>query len=284
MRLGSLVLMAVVLFAGYWEPHPLLSLALPAVAVAVWMPVIRARRVEQWLLFYVGGIYLYTVLRALADQLGFPIQFRYVIDAERLLFRGSIPSTVLQRDLFSPRDIGWLDVGATALHASFFVVPHAAAVYIWLRRPRALAAYTTSVLLTLYVGLALFILLPTVPPWLAAQQGHIFRTYRVLDFVVRGVDVDAYRTLYRTLAEPNSVASVPSIHMAITCVVLLRSRDFARRWFWPLVAYTLLMALALVYLGEHYVFDVLVGIAVAVAVEVVVVRGVRRRRELAVKA
>ncbi|MEX2230329.1 MAG: phosphatase PAP2 family protein [Dehalococcoidia bacterium] len=149
---------------------------------------------------------------------------------------------------------------------------------------RGLAAYTTSVLLTLYVGLALFILLPTVPPWLAAQQGHIFRTYRVLDFVVRGVDVDAYRTLYRTLAEPNSVASVPSIHMALTCVVLLRSRDFARPWFWPLVAYTLLMALALVYLGEHYVFDVLVGIAVAVAVEVVVVRGVRRRRELAVKA
>lgn len=278
LRVGSLVMMAVVLLAGYWKPHPLVSLVVPAAAVVLWIPAIRTRRVERWLLYYVAGIYLYTVLRALADEFGFPIRSDYVIAADRLLFGGVVPSVALQHDFFSPSDVDWIDVSATAIHASFFVVPHAAAAYIWLRHPRALPGYVASVLLALYIGLVLFILLPTVPPWLAARRGDLAVTYRVLDFVLRGVDIDAYRSLYRTLAEPNAVASVPSIHMAITCVVLLRSRDFAPRWFWPLLLYAVAMALALIYLGEHYAFDIIVGTGVAIAVEIAVRRGLRRRR------
>ncbi|MDA0364447.1 MAG: phosphatase PAP2 family protein [Chloroflexi bacterium] len=281
-RVGSLVMMAVVLLSGYWKPHPLVSLAVPAAAVVLWIPVIRTRRVERWLLYYVAGIYLYTVLRALADEFGFPIRSDYVIAADRLLFGGVVPSVALQHDFFSPSDVDWLDFSATAIHASFFVVPHAAAAYIWLRHPRALPDYVACVLLTLYIGLALFILLPTVPPWLATRRGDLAVTYRVLDFVLRGVDIDAYRSLYRTLAEPNAVASVPSIHMAITCVVMLRSRDFAPRWFWPLMLYAVAMALALIYLGEHYAFDLIVGTGVAIAVEIAVRWTLRRRHRLAV--
>ena len=66
--------MAVVLFAGTWRSHPILSLALPAAALVAWLPTIRERRNERWLIFYVSGIYLYTILRASADELGFPIQ------------------------------------------------------------------------------------------------------------------------------------------------------------------------------------------------------------------
>lgn len=261
--------MTFVLFAGTWRSKPLLSLALPALALVVWLSVIRSRRNERWLIFYVAGIYLYTVLRASADDLGFPIHAQYTIQFDQWLF-GNVPSLELQRDFFTPRDVDWLDLLTAGVHASFFIVPHAVLVLIWWKRPEALRLYAISVLIALYGSLALFFLVPTVPPWLAAQSGYTPGVYRVIDFVFSGVSSDYYQDLYKALAEPNSVAAVPSVHMALTCVVLFRAISLSRQWAPLLAAYTLLMAFSLVYLGEHYVFDVLVGILVALIAEIAI--------------
>ena len=99
--------------------------------------------------------------------------------------------------------------------------------------------------------------------WLAARQGELGPTYRVMNFVTSGMHQNAYRDLYATLAAPNPVASVPSIHMALTFLVLLWVRETAPKWTLPVLAYNLAMGFSLVYLGEHYVFDLLVGIGVA---------------------
>lgn len=262
-RYVSLGVLAFVLLAGYWKPHPLPSLALPAVALVWWWPVIRSRQTERWLFFYVAGIYLYTVLRAFADDLGMTVRAEYVISIDRGMFLGNVPTEQLQRAFFTPWRIDAIDLAAVATHWSFFVVPHGLFAFLWLRRRSLAPAYAAAMLITLYLGLLLFWLAPTVPPWLAGYQGDLRSTYRVMNFVTSGLDVGAYRELYATLAAPNAVASVPSIHMALTFLVLLSVRDMAPRWTWPLVAYNLLMAFSLVYLGEHYVFDLLVGIFVA---------------------
>ncbi len=263
-RYGSLVVLGWVLLAGYWKPHPVPSLVLPAVALALWWPLLRStRRPERWLFFYVAGIYLYTVLRAYADDAGMTIRSDYVIAFDRVLFMGSVPTVELQSTFFTPWRIGILDLAAVATHWSFFVVPHGVFAFLWFRRRSLAPKYAAAMLITLYSGLLLFWLAPTVPPWLAARQGDLNETYRVMNFVTRGLDVDAYRELYATMAGPNAVASVPSIHMALTFLVLLAVRDVAPRLTWPLVGYNLAMAFSLVYLGEHYVFDLLVGVLVA---------------------
>ncbi|MEX2376120.1 MAG: phosphatase PAP2 family protein, partial [Dehalococcoidia bacterium] len=59
-------------------------------------------------------------------------------------------------------------------------------------------------------------------------------------------------------------------------LVLLLAREFAPRWIWPLAAYNLSMALSLVYLGEHYVSDVVGGIVVA-TMAVIVARRIHQR-------
>jgi len=77
------------------------------------------------------------------------------------------------------------------------------------------------------------------------------------------------------------VAAVPSLHTAfavLTCLVLF---PVARRA-WQraaLVSYGLLMPLVLVWAGEHYVVDTLLGAAYAVAV-VLVLRLVRARADV----
>lgn len=263
LRYGSLVVLAWVLLAGYWKPHPIPSLALPAVALVWWSPELRRSHPERWLFFYVAGIYLYTVLRAYADDAGMAIQAEYVIAFDRVLGLGNVPTVELQRALFTPWSISVIDLMAVATHWSFFVVPHAVFAVLWFRRRTLATKYAAAMLITLYAGLLLFWLAPTVPPWLAARQGDLSETYRVMNFVTRGLDVQAYRELYGTMAGPNPVASVPSIHMALTFLVFLTVRDVAPRLKWPLLAYNAVMAFSLVYMGEHYVFDLLVGILVA---------------------
>ena len=81
-----------------------------------------------------------------------------------MLFSGALPSSELQRVFFEPGNIDSLDSAASAVHASFFVVPHAVLALFWWRRPRALRPYVISALLTFYAGLVLFFLVPTAPP------------------------------------------------------------------------------------------------------------------------
>ncbi|MQC17333.1 MAG: phosphatase PAP2 family protein [Chloroflexi bacterium] len=269
LRYGSLGLMVVVLLAGLWKPHPVHSLLLPAVALVPWWGIMRAGHRERWLYLYVTGIFVYTILRAFANEGGMMIRTDYVINFDRFLFFGHVPSVALQRDFFTPREIDWLDILTMGVHWSFFVVPHAAFAFVWFRRPVAAAKYVTALLLTLYLGLLLFWLLPTMPPWLASRQGDLFYAFRVMDFVTHGFEVGVYDSLYGTLAEPNPTAAMPSIHMALTFLVLLFAREFAPRWMWALVGYNLAMAFSLVYLGEHYVTDVMAGVAVATVAAVV---------------
>jgi len=56
---------------------------------------------------------------------------------------------------------------------------------------------------------------------------------------------------------------MPSIHMAITWLLPLVVTRQRRRWRLLATTYGGLMGLALVYLGEHYVVDVIAGIVIA---------------------
>jgi membrane-associated phospholipid phosphatase len=51
--------------------------------------------------------------------------------------------------------------------------------------------------------------------------------------------------------------------MGVTFAMFLWARDHARRWTWPLLVYTGVMGVALVYMAEHYVADLVVGVACA---------------------
>lgn len=259
----TLLSLAGIVVTKYWQEHTWLGWLLLAVAAVAWIPELRARRLRSWWFVYVWGIFAYTLLRALADETAIPIRTDYVIDLDRLLFAGHDPVEVMQRRLFDPDRVNAVDFLAVAVHWSFFIAPHAAAVAIFLLRPKLFPRYVVTMVLTMYLGLLLFFLLPTTPPWLAAQQGRLTDVYRVMDFVGGRVSGDTYRDFYASLGEPNSVAAMPSIHMAVTFAMYLWARTHAPRLALPAAIYCLLMGLALAYMAEHYLLDMLVGAALA---------------------
>ena len=259
----SLLLMTGSVATRLWSDYPWLGPALVALAFAAWAPELVLRRQRSWWFAYVAGIFVYTLLRALADETAIPIRTQYVIHIDQALFFGRDPVTVLQSRFFSPDRVGFLDVLAVQVHWSFFLAPHALAVYVFWRHREEFAGYTVLVVGTMYLGLLLFFLAPTTPPWLAAQQGALDGAYRVMDFVGGRVDSESYQSFYASLGEPNSVAAMPSIHMGVTFAMYLWARGARPRLARVLLVYSLVMGAALVYLAEHYALDLGVGVVCA---------------------
>lgn len=270
----SLLAMTATVATRLWQDHIWFGFLLVGVTVAVWAPEFRLRR-ERLLWFgYVAGIFIYTLLRAYADETPIATQTSYVIRFDEWL-PGRSPVRFLQEQRLERNFPDVLDYLAIAVHWSFFITPHAGAVWAFVYRRTAFAAYAAALVITMWLGLVLFFVVPTTPPWLAAQQGKLEGVTRVMDSTIRetlgGEDgafpggAETYDEFYQALGEPNSVAAMPSIHMAVTFVMLLWVWRFARRYRWWLVGYCVAMAVALVYLGEHYVADELAGVAVALA-------------------
>ena len=259
-----LLAMAATVVTRVWQDHMWVGLVLVGITLAVWAPELRCARFRRWWFAYVAGIFFYTLLRSFADETLVPIRTVYVIDVDKFLFFGTDPVVWLQDRLFSPDRLTVLDFFAVQVHWSFFLAPHLAAVAIFLRRRELFPRYTLLVVGTMYLGLALFFLLPTTPPWLASQAGHLPGVFRVMDFVGGRVDSESYKTFYAALGEPNSVAAMPSIHMGVTFAMYLWARDHYPRVAWGLLVYSAIMAFSLLYLAEHYVADLAVGVLCAV--------------------
>jgi membrane-associated phospholipid phosphatase len=261
-QVALLLIMTASLATRLWV-DPWFATALIAITCLAWAPEFAERRARRWWFVYVVGIFVYTVLRSFADETAIPVRTDYVIEADQAVFSGTDPVLWLQGELFQPWRIDEVDMFAVAVHWSFFIAPHAAAVAIFLWRRDLFPRYTTALVGTMYVALVLFFLVPTAPPWLAGSTGDLPGAYRVMDFVGGQVDGETYRNVYSSLGEPNSVAAMPSLHMGVTFLLFLWAFDHFRRISPLLLLYSFVMGLSLMYLAEHYLLDLVVGSACA---------------------
>jgi membrane-associated phospholipid phosphatase len=216
-----------------------------------------------WALYFVGfAVFAYA--RGLADETGLRAGFGYAIDLERGVFGGEVPTLLLQRALYTPGSGGVLDGAAVAVHLSYFVVPHGLALLLWMTRRAKFGRYALELLGAAYLGLAASFLLPTAPPWLAGQSGHLPFVHRLVHDVLNGVDPSLYRQGY-DIVGTNAVAAMPSLHMAMTAIVVVGAWRLGRAFGLVATAYAIAMAFSLVYTGEHYGVDVLAGVVTAAA-------------------
>jgi membrane-associated phospholipid phosphatase len=259
-----LLAMAGTVATKVWQDHVWIGFVIVGATLVCWVPELAKPRARRWWFAYVAGIFFYTLLRSYADDTIVPTRTMYAIDADKLIFLGTEPVVWLQEHLFSPDRLSPLDFFTVQVHWSFFIAPHLAAVLVFVWRRELFPRYTVLVVGTMYIGLLLFFVLPTAPPWVAARAGALPEAFRVMDFVGGRVDATTYRTFYQSLGEPNSVAAMPSIHMAVTFAMYLWTRDHHPRWAPWLLVYALVMGFSLIYMAEHYAIDLLAGIGVAV--------------------
>jgi hypothetical protein len=219
----------------------------------------------DWLPFFLV-MTAYDLARGGADGWLAPTHFLPQADVDAWLFGGAVPSVWLQAHLHRAGQVRWFEVAAFLVYVShFFVTPLLAAV-LWVRDRWRFRRFVASLALLTLLGCVTFVLFPAAPPWMASEHRLIGPTTRLVPVLWTWLGVGAADGLvdagYRYA---NEVAAVPSLHAALSLLVAMAVWP-RRLWARALVAlYPLAMAFAIVYTAEHYVADVLLGWAYAVA-------------------
>jgi hypothetical protein len=203
---------------------------------------------------------LYDLTRGVADSLGIGVHHTAMIDFDQFVFFGDTPTQWLQAHLNDPQVINGWDVGFTLVYTSYFVVPFALAGVLWVRDHPAFVRFTRRLVTLSIAGVATYILFPAAPPWMAGEEGLLDGITRTTSEGWQVIGGGTAGLFSKGQTGVNLVAAVPSLHSAITALVVFFMWGRVRPWLRPLLAlYPLAMGLTLMATGEHYFFDVMLG-------------------------
>lgn len=165
----------------------------------------------------------------------------------------------------------WLTDVASAAYATFYALPVAVGLALYLRgRKREYDAFVFAVTLAFFLPFLGYLMFPAMGPRVPLA---------LEDEVLGGGVVSRGVRVFLHVVEKNLFDAFPSGHTAVTVVVLAHGSRLLPRWRAPLAVVSSLVIFATVYLSFHYVVDVVVGAALAVAI---LLFGRSPRREAAV--
>ena len=248
--------------------HPAATLALgcvPPLGLAIAVPKGRRRYAAVGAgymhLFKLGWELPYDEADKLRKRLWIdqPIRFDTVVGL------GVPPGLRLQRALRRPGEVTAFDKVVTVVYGSWFV-PQLLMAYLLAKHPEYVPRAGARLSAAYHLTCPFYFFAPEAPPWWASEKegrmgGEIERVARlvVCDILKRPPPKDG--------AVPgNPWGAMPSDHIssaAITAMGLAEVGPLFGAIGWTYVAAA---AFAIVYLGEHYVADVVVGLLVAEAV------------------
>ncbi len=265
----------------------------PAVAAAAWsapvalcvaLPRSPRRDVAMCMLQMWAYLATYEMPADDPEALEARVHVDYPVTIDRMIGAGELPGVRLQRRFADPPNIRWPEKVLVFSHWIWFTVPHGTLAYILLRHRRQFPRAATMVYATFDLGVICYWLIPTAPPWYAAEHGRMGEHAAGHELQIRRMMLDygeqfwkdRWSTLYDGLAG-NPLAAMPSLHFATSVMAAHVLSDVgpvegAVGW-----AYAGTLGFALVYLGEHYVVDLLAGAALAEGIR----RGAPRAAPLA---
>ena len=170
---------------------------------------------------------------------------------------------------FSSQDLTYI---ATFLYSLHFPLVIATAIFFWYSDRATYTKYVYALLITSYLSLFTFVLMPTAPPWysgvalnsVGSSTGSMSGFFNGIAQLSRAIESDKF-------------AAFPSLHGAyavLFCYYMIRSRRKLAIVALPLTFGILFSTL---YLGQHYLID-LVGGAIYAAFSIVIVGKYLARR------
>ena len=188
--------------------------------------------VRDWALL-VALLFAYEYSRGIADQLGTRVHMTAIRDIDRFLFFGNDPNVWVQNHFNISRKVSWYELPLAVVYMTHFVFPVAIAVILWLRKRHQWERYMRRFALLLGSGVATYILFPVAPPWMAARDGYMGDIARITARGWRSMGLSTVsKVFFKWMSTPWRIFSL---------------------------ILPLSMAFALLYFGEHYVTDILLG-------------------------
>ena len=187
------------------------------------------------------------------------LRTRYPIAVDRAIGLGRLPNARLQRALARFPRVDSLDRMLTWVHWLWFLEPYAALIWILLRHPERFPRAARQMAAVFDLGCVGYFAVPTAPPWWASEQGLSGEEVRR---IMVGVGEETWRSawpaMYGALGG-NPWAAMPSLHFATSTMAAISLSEAGRAEGAVGWGYATALGFALVYLGEHYVTDLLAG-------------------------
>ena len=211
---------------------------------------------------FVALLLIYESFRGLAPKLNSHINYTWMPHLDKMLFAGHLPTRLLQNVLWHG-SVQWYDFifyGAYTLH---FVMPFALGALIWQTADKHYWRFVTTFVVVSFMAFITFLLFPAAPPWMASDMHFIEPITRVSSHVWAAFGIEDFPSVYNKIS-PNPVAAVPSLHAAYSFLFALYiTRLYKNKWKWLAWIFPLLIWVGTVYMGEHYVVDIVLGVIYA---------------------
>jgi membrane-associated phospholipid phosphatase len=248
-------------------PVTVAACAAGPLGLAVLYPRSRKRDVAMYAL----QMWAFTMVHELPyddpERLRARLRIRYPIVADRLIGVGQLPNVRLQRGLARLSRVGTLNRFLTWAHWLWFLEPYVALAFILLRHPEHFPRAARRLAAVFDVGCAVYFATPTAPPWWASENGHSGEEVRrIMVEVGEETWKSAWPGMYKALGG-NPWAAMPSLHFATSVSAAISLAGTGRGAGAAGWGYALTLGFALVYLGEHYVTDLIAGGALVAAVQ-----------------
>ena len=244
---------------------PVLSLgaaSLTPLAVAAATPL------GKWRYIAVGAAYMWTfkvtweLPYEMRGNRRRPVHVHYPIHIDSLLGGGVPPTVRLQRSLRDDTKVIPLDRVVAGVYSSW-LLPHLVLGWILMRHPEFIPRAAGRLAATYHLTTPFYWLVPTAPPWWASEsEGEMNgEVQRVLRHVIRDLRNQPRSETDNTPGNP--WGSMPSDHIASAAITAMALSEINIAYGMLGWSYVVLASFAVIYLGEHYLIDVLAGLAVA---------------------
>jgi membrane-associated phospholipid phosphatase len=248
-------------------PVTVAAVATGPLALAVLQP--RSKRRDVAL--FAAQMWAFTVAHELPyddpGRLRRRLRTRYPIRVDRAIGGGRLPNARLQRALARLPRVGAVNRVLTWTHWLWFVEPYLSLAVILARHNERFPRAARQMAAVFDLGCVLYFAVPTAPPWWAAENGLTGGedVRRIMVEVGEPTWGRAWERMYDALGG-NPWAAMPSLHFATSLQAALSLAEAGKvegalGW-----SYAGALGFALVYLGEHYVTDLLAGALLVAAV------------------
>jgi membrane-associated phospholipid phosphatase len=127
-----------------------------------------------------------------------------------------------------------------------------ASIYLWYADKSIYKKYTYAIIITSYCALVTFLLFPTAPPWYEGAATNL------LQDINSAAPVQIY-TSVMNLIEADKFAAFPSLHSAFAIIFLFYMRRRGRTHGYVALFITAGILFSTIYLGQHYLIDMIGG-------------------------
>lgn len=226
----------------------------------------------------------------LAQWAGFPLHLGDLEAVDRAitwpLLHGALPQVWLQQHFYLAHAVGhgtyrhwvgmqWYDVLSWAVYALHFPEPLLVGLAIWLYSRGLFRRFASAFLILAALSFAVYVVYPAVPPWLAARPTwlaargllpfaipHVWNIFNEFNYWVlqQGFGQGDKSLIH---IDYDVTGAMPSLHAAFPVLSALYLRKAFGRWGLLMLGYALLVWFAVVYMAQHWIIDVAVGLVFA---------------------